>query len=142
MIGGGRYSRYELTLRATSGIQPSVTIGVPSHQQETIPTNVWNQLMRVSAIVRNQPRVERVTLEGIIVQLCAITPLGINDLVKLLGRKRPYIQGKKVLPSLITSGRISYLYPNHPSHPRQRYVAAETVDEGSSPQQTTLDLTV
>lgn len=142
MIGGGRYSRYELTLRATSGIQPSVTIGVPSHQQETIPTNVWNELMRVSAIVRNQPRVERVTLEGIIVQLCAITPLGINDLVKLLGRKRPYIQGKKVLPSLITSGRISYLYPDHPSHPRQRYVAAETVDEGNSPQQTALDLTV
>jgi predicted HTH transcriptional regulator len=34
--------------------------------------------------------------------------------VKLLGRKKYYIQGK-VLSSLITSGRISYLYPNHPS---------------------------
>ncbi len=141
MIGGGRYARYELGSQTILGTRLPTNTGVSPSKQETIPTDLWNALMQIGAVVRTQPRVDRITLENVIVQLCTLAPLGLNDLETLLERKKQYIL-KIIRTFLLTSGRIDYLYPHQPSHPRQKYVAVKTVDESDSPQQTALDLKI
>lgn len=133
MIGGGRYCRYELGSMAILGTPIPVPISVSSQQQEMIPDHIWNELMQISAVIRDSSRVNRATLLETIVELCSISPLGTSDLVKLLGRKKNYLQGKLVIHSLVASGRIGYLYPENPSHPRQKYVAVKTVDGENNP---------
>ena len=96
--------------------------------------------MRIGAVVRTQPRIDRITLENVIVQLCTLFPLSLNELASLLERNKRYIV--KIIRPLVASRRINYLYPHQPSHPRQKYLAVKMVDEGNSLQQTALDLKV
>lgn len=137
MISGGRYACYELGLQATSGTRLSTNAAASSSKQETIPVNLWNDLMYIGAVVRNHPRIDRLTLEKVIIQLCVLAPLGVNELETLLKRNKQYIL--RVIRTLLASGHINYLYPHQPSHPRQKYVATKKVDEDVKPKQTALD---
>jgi len=140
MIGGGRYARYELSSQTIPGTRLVRTSGVLKSKQETIPLNIWDALMQIGAVVRTQPRIDRITLENVIVQLCTLFPLSLNELASLLERNKRYIV--KIIRPLVASRRINYLYPHQPSHPRQKYLAVKMVDEGNSLQQTALDLKV
>ncbi len=132
MVSGGRYACYELSSQVISGTRmPINTVILPS-KQETIPINIWNELMQLGTIIRDHPRVNRLTLETVIVQICALAPLGVNDLETLLQRKKQYLL--KIIRALIASGRINYFYPHQPNHPRQKYIATEIVSQNVSPQ--------
>jgi hypothetical protein len=85
--------------------------------------------MRIGAVVRTQPRVERITLENVIVQLCTLAPLGLNDLETLLERRKRYIL--VIIRTLLTSDRIDYLYPHQPNHPRHTKLQSKIVDRGT-----------
>lgn len=137
MISGGRYACYELGAQTILGSRLPTTTATSSTKQETIPINLWNELMQLGEVIRAHSRIDRITLENVIVQLCAFAPLGVNDLETLLKRKREYIL--RIIRALIASGRINYLHPLQPSHPRQKYVATEIVGEEVSPQQSNLD---
>lgn len=137
MINGGRHACYELGLHSRFGTRLPTDTATSLSKQETIPTNLWNKLMQLGAVVRNYPRVERATLAKVIVQLCKLTPLSPNDLEILLKRRRKYLL--KIIRILLKSGCINYLYPLQPSHPHQKYVATEMTDEEDTIQQTALD---
>jgi ATP-dependent DNA helicase RecG len=138
MISGGRYARYELGPRAISGTRMPTNTATSPSKQETISENLWNELMQIGTDIRAHSRINRVTLEKVIVQLCALAPLGVNDLETILKRKKHYLL--RIIPSLIVSNRINYKYPHQPNHPRQKYVAIEIVGEEFIPQQIALDL--
>ncbi|RCJ24181.1 hypothetical protein A6S26_19330 [Nostoc sp. ATCC 43529] len=137
MVNRGRSACYELSSLGISGTKIPTNTSTSPTKQETIPENLWNELMQIGAIVRDHSRVERVTLEKVLVQLCSLTPLAPNDLVIILERKKYYLL--KVIRTLLASGSISYLYSDQPSHPRQKYIATEIVGKELSPQQTSLD---
>ncbi|MBD1896870.1 RNA-binding domain-containing protein [Coleofasciculus sp. FACHB-129] len=125
MISGGRYARYELSSPVISTTRQPMKTGTSSSRQEAIPVDIWNQMMQISAFVRTQPRIDRMRLQNLIVQLCALAPLGVNELESLLARKKQYVL--RIIRTLLTTGRINYLYPAQPSHPRQKYVSIEAV---------------
>ena len=61
----------------------------------------------------------------IITNLCRRAPLSVKDLSVLLDRSEAYI-GDAIRP-LVNAGQLTFLYPDQPRHPRQKYMAAPEV---------------
>src|SRR5436190_14565732 len=119
-----------------SGRRASATTG-GSRKQEAVPEKVWVDLLQISAVVRGQRPIDRVTTGNTTIALCSQFPLSLTELSALLGRRRSYLQ-QRVLPELLASGYVHFVYPAHPNHPRQRYVAGSLADKSDSLQQTSI----
>lgn len=65
------------------------------------------------------------TVQNALLKLCGWKPLGAQQLAYLLRRNVAYLQNEYIRP-LVASGRLEYLYPDNPAHPRQAYRAANT----------------
>ena len=77
----------------------------------------------MSAAPRQRPRVKRNDLERVVESLCARSALSISELSALIGKGRE--QTRKVVQSLMERGGVSYVYPDAPSSPKQRYTARD-----------------
>ena len=64
--------------------------------------------------------------DEIIVDMCAIRPLSIEDLATMLDRSVPHMRA--ILRPLIRQGRIQYLYPAQPRSRKQRYTVSGVSD--------------
>lgn len=59
--------------------------------------------------------------DDLVVRMCEIQPLSVQDLADLLGRSLQHVHA--VLQHLIAEGRLSYEHSQQPRHPYQRYIA-------------------
>lgn len=86
----------------------------------------WETLSDISAVVRERERVRAGRMEEVVVALCSVAPLAISELVKLTGKGPDRV--REVVQSLRGGNgegeSLRYLYPDTPSTPKQRYVAA------------------
>lgn len=82
---------------------------------------VWPQLEAVAQPARVRRRLSPEERSDIIVRLCALAPLSVKELSTLLDRSEAYV-GDAIRP-LVNEGRITFLFPDQPRHPKQKYMA-------------------
>jgi hypothetical protein len=85
----------------------------------------WPELEELARPAREHRRLAPETRSQIILSLCARAPLSVKELSILLNRSEAYV-GDAIRP-LVNSGELTFLYPDQPRHPRQKYVAGERV---------------
>jgi hypothetical protein len=81
----------------------------------------WAQLQEIALPARERRRLPPEVRSRIIVNLCRVAPLSVKDLSILLDRSEAYV-GDAIRP-LVTTGALTFLYPDQPRHPRQKYGA-------------------
>jgi ATP-dependent DNA helicase RecG len=149
MIGGGRFARYQLGPVATTNVGDVPLLSQEMREEEhltqqsfldTMPGSgglaassgglaassggVWADLQQMSRVVREQRYIDAETRNGVLIQLCSQVPLSLRELADLLGRSLDYV--RDALRPLIASGRLTFLYPEQPSHPHQKYMAVQS----------------
>ena len=67
-------------------------------------------------------RTKKEALEAIIVEMCQIKPLSIDEIARYTSRNLHYIRNK-ILPNLIRNKRIRFTFPEMINHPHQKYTA-------------------
>jgi ATP-dependent DNA helicase RecG len=70
-------------------------------------------------------RLSTETAEAVIGGLCAWKPLSATQIGGLLGKNPNYLT-QAYLSDMIRSGKLSYLHPDQPNHPDQKYVSRPT----------------
>lgn len=85
----------------------------------------WPELEELARPAREHRRLAPERRGEIIINLCRRAPLSVKDLSILLDRSEAYI-GDAIRP-LVTAGELTFLYPDQPRHPRQKYMAASEV---------------
>jgi hypothetical protein len=96
----------------------------------TTPSNddaaalVWEELERIARPARDKRRLPPPVRDNLIVAMCGRAPLSVRELALLLNRSEAYIAD--AVQPLVSSERLSFLYPDQPRHPRQRYAARWT----------------
>jgi ATP-dependent DNA helicase RecG len=88
---------------------------------------VQARLAAISAEARTHSRLSPEALADTVIRLCTEAPLTRDELAELLHRNEGHI--RRVIRPLLAEGRLNYLYPEQPSHPRQRYVTPGRDDE-------------
>jgi hypothetical protein len=83
---------------------------------------VWSELEQIARPARERRRLPPEVRSQIIIDLCRRAPLSVRDLSVLLDRSEAYV-GDAIRP-LVTSGDLTFLYPDQPRHPRQKYIGA------------------
>jgi ATP-dependent DNA helicase RecG len=143
MTGSGRTARYQLGSGASElPVHPQSSVPDPqssdpdSEGQEQNPQTtrddeqtLWQELKHIMTLARRGGRISGLARDALIVQLCAHTPLSLKQLGELVGLSEPYL--REVLRKLVAAGRLAFLYPHQPNHPRQRYIAREDVSPQS-----------
>ncbi|MEX2281036.1 MAG: hypothetical protein WEE89_00955 [Gemmatimonadota bacterium] len=103
---------------------------------------VWDELERIARPARDKRRLSPAILDDLVVALCGRAPLSVRELATLLNRSEAYVSD--AIQPLIARGRLSFLYPDQPRHPKQRYAArwteAPAVNLGVAPVEKTEDL--
>jgi predicted HTH transcriptional regulator len=113
---GGRWTWYRLTSKAVEGMQ--VGLG---HTRAADEIMDWGRLEDIARPAREKKRLNPEVRDSIVVRLCRDTPLSLDQLSRLLDRSRNSM--RDVVQELLNAGQLDYLYPDHPTHPDQRYVA-------------------
>lgn len=83
----------------------------------------WPELERIAQPARERRRLPPEVRGAIIAELCAVSPLSVKELSTLLDRSEAYI-GDAIRP-LVTAGNLTFLYPDQPRHPKQKYIAGK-----------------
>lgn len=92
---------------------------------------VWPELEAIAEPARKRRRLPPEQRSAIIVRLCATTPLSVKELSELLDRSEAYI-GDAIRP-LVNDGQITFLYPDQPRHPKQKYLAPHPAPAAPAP---------
>jgi hypothetical protein len=82
----------------------------------------WPELEVIARPARERRRLPPDVRRHIIINLCRRAPLSVKDLSILLDRSEAYI-GDAIRP-LVSSGELTFLFPDQPRHPRQKYIGA------------------
>lgn len=85
----------------------------------------WPELEELARPAREHRRLAPERRGEIIINLCRRAPLSVKDLSVLLDRSEAYI-GDAIRP-LVYAGQLTFLYPDQPRHPRQKYMSAPEV---------------
>lgn len=93
-----------------------------SGDKDKTPAGLWAELREISRAARTRGRVTPAARAELLVQLCGHAPLSLRQLADLLGRSEDHV--RDALRPLIASRRLAYLYPEHPTHPGQKYITA------------------
>lgn len=87
---------------------------------------VWSDLEQAAMVARERKRLTPEFRDDLVVRLCSIAPLSARELATLMQRSEAYISD--AIQPLVRSGRLTFLYPDQPRHPRQKYIGAEPPD--------------
>ncbi len=82
---------------------------------------LWQELENIALPARIRRRLDPQVRDSILIDLCARTPLSLQQLATLMTRSTAYV--REALEQLLKEQRIGFLYPQQPRHPRQRYKA-------------------
>lgn len=85
-------------------------------------SSAWPELERIAQPARDSRRLAPEVRGAIIAELCALSPLSVKQMSTLLDRSEAYI-GDAIRP-LVSSGQITFLFPDQPRHPKQKYIAS------------------
>lgn len=91
----------------------------------------WSDLEELARPARERRRLPPATRSEIIIRLCSMAPLSVKELSLLLDRSEAYV-GDAIRP-LVTAGDLTFLYPDQPRHPRQKYISAAAVNGTAAP---------
>ncbi|MEX2610514.1 MAG: hypothetical protein WEA24_11250, partial [Gemmatimonadota bacterium] len=91
---------------------------------------IWPELQRVARPARERRRLDPEIFTALVAELCQRAPLSVKELAALLNRSEAYV-GDAIRP-LVGSGTLSFLYPDQPKHPGQRYVAGSMAEAVSA----------
>lgn len=69
-------------------------------------------------------RSKRADLEDVIIKMCQVMPLSIDEIAGLTKRTINYIR-VKILPGLLREKRIRFTIPEMKNHPNQKYIASK-----------------
>lgn len=81
---------------------------------------VWPELEAIARPARERRRLPPALRSDIIIRLCAVAPLSVKEMSELLDRSEAYI-GDAIRP-LVNGGRLTFLFPEQPRHPKQKYL--------------------
>lgn len=81
----------------------------------------WTELEEIARAARERRRLVPAERSEIIVRLCGRAALSVRELSILLDRSEAYV-GDAIRP-LLNAGELTFLYPDQPRHPRQKYMA-------------------
>lgn len=149
MVGGGRTARYELSPQALS---VAVQVALPFDNTDTASSvgkvanstdsdvnstdndarstgtddssvDVHQLLQEIARPSRERRRLNAATRDDILVKLCTIQPLSLRELSRLMDRDEGAL--REIVRSLVSNQQLSFLYPDRPNHPQQKYTAAQ-----------------
>lgn len=78
-------------------------------------------LTSIAAPVATSKKAPRELLEEVILKLCAVQPLTLEELVALLNRSGEFLR-KEHLQRLVRGRKLRLRYPTKPNHPDQAYI--------------------
>jgi ATP-dependent DNA helicase RecG len=110
--GAGVGARYVLTRLA---LLPGAT-----GDKAEVGAELWQQLEAMARPFASKRRAVSRERDQLIVQLCAITPLALDELSKLLNRKKESV--REAVQELVRADRLTYLYPDQITHAGQKYM--------------------
>lgn len=90
-----------------------------SHKLSLLPPALQE---RLKVLPKRPGKDER---ESLIIELCQSTQWSAGELAELLNIKDPLYLQREYLKPLIKAGRLAYLHPEMPNHPRQAYMVAK-----------------
>ena len=85
-------------------------------------TEVWAELEELALPIRAKQRAKPEDRELTILKLLLVAPLAMKELILLTGLSKANLHER--LQSLIRKGEASFLHPDQPSHPLQKYCVA------------------
>ena len=91
----------------------------------------WPDLEELARPARERRRLPPEQRSQIIVQRCGRAPLSVKELSVLLDRSEAYV-GDAIRP-LVNAGDLTFLYPDQPRHPRQKYVSVRKNGAAAKP---------
>lgn len=89
---------------------------------QEMPLGLRNEIKTAQLTRRLSP--ERA--EAIIERMCSWRPLSLSEISAMLRKSGTHVS-QKYISSLVSSGRLTYLIPEMPQHPGQKYVAKTKV---------------
>jgi hypothetical protein len=89
---------------------------------------IYLKLKQLAEPIALKRKTSKLCVEETILTLCRHQPCTLALLSQLLRRSQDFIR-KDYLRPMIQKQRITYLYPTHPNHPEQAYIATEKSNE-------------
>lgn len=99
----------------------SLLNGVNSLPNESSSLLNEQRLLNVSEIAREKQRLNPKEMKDLIVKLCEIKPMTLNELGDLLNRQPDPLRNK-YLSKLVIEKKLKLLYPDQINHPKQAYI--------------------
>jgi hypothetical protein len=98
----------------------SDTVNVDTSDSANVDTSDFN------VDTSNKLRVKIEELEIMILNLCKIDFISLDEIAKRINRKPKYLKNK-IIPLLVDSGKLLRLHPTKPNHPQQAYKTAQEI---------------
>ncbi len=144
IIGSGHRARYELgdsaidnSNRVTydnihtskDGTYTTKDLNYTTNKPYTLieSSDVFSELEGLASSIKAKRRATPEDRELSILKLLRVAPLSLQELISLTGLSKFYIHQR--LQSLIRNRKASFLHPDQPSHPLQKYcIASEAIE--------------
>lgn len=89
--------------------------------------DIQKKLSNIVKEIDNKKRVKLSVMEDVILKLCAVKPMQLSELSKLLNRNDVGLRSN-YLNKLVKQNKLKLLYPGQINHPRQAYVTNKSED--------------
>ena len=96
---------------------------VVTNSEKVITLDIFGNSI-IQALNSLGKRGKKVDLEDIIIEMCQVMPLSIDEIAVLTKRTINYIR-VKILPGLLREKRIRFTIPEMKNHPNQKYIASK-----------------
>lgn len=79
-------------------------------------------LLQIAQLARTKARLEYDVMKDILIQLCSVRALTLEEIGQLIQRNALGIRNRYLSP-MVRQGDLQLLFPNEPNHPKQAYQA-------------------
>jgi len=83
-----------------------------------------DDLVLIAKSIASKKKAPKEEMEAMILKLCAIRPLRLEQLDKLVNRSGDFLR-KDYLRPLVKAKKLCLLFPTTPNHPQQAYIAVK-----------------
>ncbi|NOQ16985.1 MAG: AAA family ATPase [Methyloprofundus sp.] len=80
-----------------------------------------DDLVLIAKSIASKKRAPKEDMEAMLIKLCAIRPLRLEELEKVVNRSGDFLS-KDYLRPLVKAKRLCLLFPTKPNHPKQAYI--------------------
>lgn len=86
-----------------------------------------DDLILIAQSIASKKKVPKKDMEAMLIKLCAIRPIRLEELEKIVNRSGEFLS-KDYLRPLIKAKRLCLLFPTTPNHPKQAYLTMKDVN--------------